>query len=172
MKDLHYFFIKVNMLIHKGAHLTAWVWYNALIVLNWKINFTHSEAFSFFSSLSSRSCFPGPEVCTPCDVTSGPLLGSELLLLLMDGDMLGLLGLLLLLLVGALLPLSLADSLELKSGFSFRISLGFSTPSRFFPRMWSIASGLELDCSCRRHKMRALAEQFTELMSKGKCQTN
>lgn len=88
---------------------------------------THSEV-SFFSSLSSLSCLlPGPDVCTPCEVTSGPRFCSELLLI--EGEILGLLGLLLPPLELVLLPVSMIDSLGVDSVFSLTTSLDFS-PSR------------------------------------------
>lgn len=88
---------------------------------------THSEV-SFFSSLSSLSCLlPGPDVCTPCEVTSGPRFCSELLFI--DGEILGLLGLLLPPLELVLLPVSMIGSLGAGSVFSLTTSLDFS-PSR------------------------------------------
>lgn len=96
-----------------------------MLILKGRI--THSEV-SFFSSLSSLSCLlPGPDVCTPCEVTSGPRFCSELLLI--EGEILGLLGLLLPPLELVLLPVSMIDSLGVESVFSLTTSLDFS-PSR------------------------------------------
>lgn len=108
-----------------------------------KSQVTHSVA-SFFSSLSSFSCLQaGLEVWTPWDVTSGPLLCS--VLLSTEGEMLGLL-VLLLPLVQLLLLLSMKASLALASILSLIKSRDFS-PSLFLLRSWSIDSDVELGCN-------------------------
>lgn len=121
--------------------------HKAVLIPKGKI--THSEV-SFFSSLSSLSCLlPGPDVCTPWEVTSGPRFCSELLL--MEGEILGLLGLLLPPLELVLLPASMIDSLGVDSVFSLTTSLGFS-PSRVLFSSWSTASEEELDCNWKKPK--------------------
>lgn len=113
------------------------------------IRITHSVV-SFFSSFSSFSCFaPGPDVCTPCDVTSGPRFCSTVLPV---GEMLGLFALLLPLFEAVALLVSTMASLQLKSAFSLGTSLDFSL-SLFLLSSCSTVSGVELGCNWGKERI-------------------